>query len=68
MNTLDKAIICNNCLGARFYKEHEYEFNNPFMWNCIELNEFVKLIETFDNVDLSNPKFEICLRGSKKNC
>lgn len=59
MNKLNKAIICNNCLGARFYKEHEYEFNNPFMWNCIELNEFIKLIKNLNNIDMSKPIFSL---------
>ncbi len=63
LNTLNKALICNNCLGAQFYKIHNYEFNNPFMWNCIEPYEFVKLIDNFENIDLNNPKIELCKRG-----
>lgn len=65
LNILDKAIICNNCLGAKFYKVHEYEFNNPFMWNCIEPVEFVRLIENFYNIDLSKPKFELLNRRNR---
>lgn len=66
MNKLNKSIICNNCLGGQFYKEHEYEFNNPFMWNCIEPDEFVKLIKTFNEINLSNVKFELTNRGERK--
>ena len=66
MNTLNISIICNNCLGARFYKEHKYEFNNPFMWNCIEPVEFVKLIKTWDNIDLKDAKFELIKTNSKE--
>lgn len=66
MKILNTSIICNNCLGARFYKEHGYEFNNPFMWNCIEPIEFIKLIKTWDNIDLNNPKFELVKTNSKE--
>lgn len=65
MNTLDKSIICNNCLGARLYMEHEYEFNNPFMWNCIEPDEFIKLIKTFNDINFNNPKFELVQKNNK---
>lgn len=66
INILNKALICNNCVGARFYKLHDYEYNNPFMWNCIEPNEFVKLIESFDKINLNEPLFELV--STKEKC
>ena len=52
-------IICNNCVGARLYEVTKQQFPNPFMWMAIDYDDYIKLIENYDNIDLSNPKFEL---------
>lgn len=44
-------IICNNCGGARFYQLNSIEFSNPFMWNIIFANDFIKLVKKYDSID-----------------
>lgn len=52
-------IICNNCVGARLYEVTKQQFPNPFMWMAIDHNDFIKLVENYDNIDLNNPTFEL---------
>jgi len=52
-------IICNNCVGARLYEVTKQQFPNPFMWMTIWYEDFIKLINGYDNLDLNNPKFEL---------
>lgn len=52
-------IICNNCVGARLYEVTKQQFPNPFMWMAIDYDDYIKLIENYDTIDLSNPKFEL---------
>ena len=66
LNKFNISLICNNCLGGRFYKIHEFEFNNPFMWNLIEPHEFVRLIKNFDKINLGCTKFEIIEKNKKQ--
>ena len=52
-------IICNNCVGARLYEVTKQQFPNPLMWMAIDYDDYIKLIENYDTIDLSNPKFEL---------
>ena len=52
-------IICNNCVGARLYEVTKQQFPNPFMWMTICHDDFIKLINEYDNIDFNNPKFEL---------
>lgn len=57
-------IICNNCVGARLYEVTKQQFPNPFMWMSISTDDYIKLIENYDNIDLSNPSFELEYYGN----
>ena len=50
-------IICNNCVGARLYEVTKQQFPNPFMWMSIDYNDFIKLVENYNTLDLAHPKF-----------
>ena len=53
-------IIANNCIGARLYQITKKQFPNPFMWMTFSsIDDYVKLIENYDNIDLNNPTFEL---------
>ena len=52
-------IICNNCVGARLYEVTKKQFPNPFMWMTIDYDDYIKLIENYDTIDLNNPKIEL---------
>ena len=52
-------IICNNCVGARLYEVTKKQFPNPFMWMTIDYDDYIKLIENYDTINLNNPKIEL---------
>lgn len=52
-------IICNNCIGARLYEVSREQFPNPFMWSAIQCDDFVKLINLWDTLNLSDVKFNL---------
>lgn len=49
-------IICNTCVGARIYEQINKRFENPFMWSLVRPNEFVFLINNYDNINFKNFK------------
>ena len=49
-----KNIICNNCVGARLYEQNNVKFGNPFMWTAINSEDFVKLINYWNKIDLTD--------------
>lgn len=51
-------LIANNCIGARLYEVTKQQFPNPFMWMTISIDDYINLIENYDNINLNNPKFE----------
>lgn len=52
-------LICNNCVGARFYTIMGWQFTNPFMWASILPADFVKLVNDFDHLDLTDVSFDL---------
>lgn len=44
-------IVSNSCIGACLYKQCHNTFNNPFMWNVIDFDSFVYLIEHWNEID-----------------
>ena len=50
-------LICNNCVGARFYRVMGWQFTNPFMWSSIRPNDFVTLVNDFNKIDLKDVSF-----------
>lgn len=53
-------IICNNCVGARLYEVQHKQFVNPFTWCEIPIDDFIRLIENFDNISLlTDAKFSL---------
>lgn len=54
-----KNIICNNCVGARLYEQNNTKFGNPFMWSAITSEDFVKLINYWDRIDLTDVVFSL---------
>lgn len=58
-------IICNDCLSGFLYKSLNIQFNNPFFWSRIYLNDFIHLIDGIDNLDLYD--FELKLNKDYAN-
>lgn len=55
-------IISNNCLGARLYEVQKLQFLNPFMWCRLYIDDFINLVNDYDNIDFSNVVFDIEFR------
>lgn len=47
-------VICNNCVGARVYQQLGLQFANPFMWADIPNEEYIYLINHFDEINFEN--------------
>jgi len=62
-------IICNNCIGAMIYEKKGEEFSNPFMWCLIPQEDFITLINEFNNINFENitVKNNIVLIDNKVN-
>ena len=59
-------IICNNCIGGRLYEARNEQFSNQFIWAKILHNDFIYLINNFDNIDFSNISFSLEYYKSKE--
>lgn len=44
-------LISNTCIATTLYKYCNVAYNTPFIWNAIDDNTFLKLIENFQNID-----------------
>lgn len=44
-------LICNNCAGARVYEIFRAPYTNPFMWSLVRPDEFVHLINHYNDID-----------------
>lgn len=49
-------IICNNCVGSRIYQYTNTKYNNQFIWSSIDINDFIYLINNYDNINFNNFK------------
>ena len=47
-------LISNNCVGGWIYKELNNGYNNPFVWNIIQDESFLYLINNFSKIDFKN--------------
>ena len=61
-------LIGNCCTTAFIYKQMNVQFNNPFMWAAIWANDFIKLIQSFDEIDFKNPELEKYVLNDKELC
>ena len=46
-------LICNNCVGARVYEALNKQYTNPFIWSLVRPDEFVYLINNYNNIDFN---------------
>lgn len=49
-------IICNNCVGSRIYQYRNIKYNNQFIWSSIDINDFIYLINNYNNINFNNFK------------
>jgi len=52
-------IICNNCVGARIYRNNNIKYPNPFIWNSIFVDDFINLMENYNSIHLDNVIFSL---------
>ena len=50
-------IICNNCAGAHFYSLNGEMFTNPFTWSIVNLDDFLTLMEHYDEINFKQVEF-----------
>ena len=50
-------IVSNTCVGARIYQCLSKEFDNPFMWNVIPYEYFLKLCTTIRELNFKDTIF-----------
>ena len=60
-------IIGNNCLHCRIYQAANLKFNNPFCWGLIYLDEFITLINNFNNLNFYNIELSLNKKNVKNN-
>ena len=66
-------IIANDCTGAYLYTEQlKQDFQNPFIWSSIDIDNFCILIEKFNVLDFNNISYrliennsDVCKNGSQ---
>lgn len=46
--------ICNTCLGGWIYKKNKTAYNNPFIWNGIDVIPMLNLINHFEEIKNTN--------------
>ena len=61
-------IISKCCLGSFIYKKAGLQFNNPFMWSAIWADDFIKLIQHFEDIDFMNPELEKYILNDREIC
>jgi hypothetical protein len=58
-------IIANDCAGAYIYKDCiRCDFMNPFIWSSIDIDNFLKLIKNYDELNFRNIKCELIENNS----
>lgn len=65
------SLISNDCVGARFYQVNTMVFNNPFMWSSIYFDDYVTLLEKYNELNFNNVEFTFdssCERSNGKSC
>ena len=58
-------IISNNCLAGLIYHEIKQIYPNQFIFVGIDLDDFIYLIENYNNINFSNVNFDLEYRLSK---
>lgn len=57
-------IVSNSCIGAYLMRDYyKYQYNNPFCWSFILVDDFITLMNEWDNIDFMNYTLE--KRGKK---
>lgn len=51
-------LFTNNCLGAFTYQKLNLEYNNPFIWSVVTIEDMIKLLNHYHNIDWLNIKCE----------
>lgn len=60
-------LICNNCIGAQIYSYRNEKYSNPFIWNWINIEDFCKLLMTYDSLDFLKFNSYLEKRNNKYN-
>lgn len=47
-------IISNDCFSGYLYKHLNKQFNHPFFWDLIHIDDFTRLIKNFKNLNFEN--------------
>lgn len=48
-------IISNNCLGGFIYRDILHtQYASPFIWTSIQPDDYIRLIDEFDTIDIEN--------------
>lgn len=54
-------LVSNSCVGAYLMRDHyRYQYNNPFCWSFILVDDFVTLMKEWDNIDFMNYTVDKC--------
>lgn len=58
-------IISNDCVGGYIYRDWlKLDNLNPFIWSSIDLDNFCKVIASYNKIDFSNIKCELVFNDS----
>jgi uncharacterized protein (DUF1919 family) len=57
-------IVSNSCIGAYLMRDYyKYQYNNPFCWTFILVDDFVTLMNEWDNINFM--KYTLEKRGKR---
>lgn len=58
-------IISNDCVGGYIYKDWlKTDNQNPFIWSSIDIENFIKIVEFYNDIDFRKIKCELVLNNS----
>lgn len=54
-------LVSNSCVGAYLMRDYyKYQYNNPFCWSFILVDDFVTLMKDWDNINFMNHELKKC--------
>lgn len=59
-------LIGNNCVSSFLYKDNGLKFSTPFIWGGFDFDDFVYLLNNYDNINFNNISFSFEHRFDNK--
>lgn len=47
-------VICNTCAASHVFADNNIIFSNPFVWNTIIADDYLRLVQNYDKINFAN--------------